>query len=109
MRLDITTTDGTPGATGTIASRENRVLYRGYYRDVETALYKGVARVLQFGGGLSDVSVDGTVLETSNVVDRLEAYLGGVVGGPKGPDDSDFRLTTKMVAMLGEGETYSIF
>ena len=109
MRLDITTTDGTSGATGTIVSRESRTLYRCHYRDVETALYKGVARVLQFGGGLSDVSVDGTVLETSNVVDRLEAYLGGVVGGPKGPDDVDIKVPNKMIALVGEGETYALF
>ena len=109
MRLDITTTKGIPGATGTIASRENRVLYRGYYADVETALYRGVARVLQIGGGLSDVSVDGTVLETHNVVDRLEAYHGGVVGGLEGSDDVDFKVTNKLVAFVGEGETYSIF
>ena len=109
MRLDITTTNGTSGALGTIASRESRRLYHGYYRDVETALYKGVARALQRGRGLRGVSIDGDGLETRNVVDRLEVYLGGMVGGPGGPDDSDFRLTTKMVAMLEEVESYVFF
>ncbi len=107
MRLDITTTKGVPGVTGTVVSREGKRLYRAHYADVETALYKGVLFGLTSHRGVWEVAIDGVELETGDVVERLKAYLDrfpdGVVVGVGRDDTTSDDLIERMVVMLEDG------